>query len=62
MPRYVKLEDIESFPIRFDHCDRKNGNIHFILGIESVMEFIDHLPQYNFPDAEPVTRDFDFEN
>ena len=61
MPRYVKLSDIQSFPIRLDHCDRKNGNIHFIQGIESVMEFVDYLPQYEFPEAEPVNRpDFDY--
>ena len=56
MARYVKLEDIQSFPIRIDHCDHKNGNIHFILGIETMMEYIDYLPQYEFPDAEPIDR------
>ena len=62
MARYIKLEDIQKFPIRIDHCDHKNGNIHFILGIESAMEYIDCLPQYEFPDdAEPVDRpDFDY--
>lgn len=63
MPRYVKLDDIQSFPIRLDNCDRKNGNIHFILGIESVLEFVEYLPQYEFPEAEPVTRpDFDYKD
>ena len=62
MARYVKLDDVQGYPIRLDHCDRVNGNIHFILGIESVMEFIDYLPQYEFPEAEPVTRpDFAYE-
>ena len=56
MARYVKLEDIQSFPIRIDHCDHKNGNIHFILGIETVFEFIDYLPQYELPEAEPIDR------
>ncbi len=56
MARYVKLEDIQSFPIRIDHCDHKNGNIHFILGIETMMEYIDYLPQYEFPDAELIDR------
>ena len=56
MARYVKLEDIQAFPIRIDHCDNKNGNIHFILGIETMMEYIDYLPQYEFPDAEPIDR------
>lgn len=54
MAKYVKLEDIQAFPIRIDHYDHKNGNIHFILGIESMMEYIEHLPQYEFPDAEPI--------
>ena len=63
MARYIKLDDIQSYPIRIDHYDGKNGNIHFILGIESVMEFIDYLPQYDFPDAEPVTRPaFDYDD
>ena len=56
MPKYVKLEDIQSFPIRLDHCDREHGNIHFILGIESVMEYIDYLPQYECQDTEPIVR------
>lgn len=56
MPRYVKLEDIQAFPIRIDHCDHKNGNMHFILGIESIMEYIEYLPQYELPDAEPIDR------
>jgi DNA-directed RNA polymerase subunit RPC12/RpoP len=56
MSLYIKLEDIQAFPIRIDHCDNKNGNIHFILGIESVMEYIDYLPQYELPDAEPIDR------
>ena len=60
MAQYVKIEDIAKFPIRINHCDRENGNIHFILGIETVMEYIDYLPQYEYPDTEPVVRqDFD---
>ena len=56
MARYVKIDDIQSFPIRIDRCDHKNGNIHFILGIETVMEFIDYLPQYELPETEPIDR------
>lgn len=57
MAKYVKLDDLLSYPIRLNRCDRKNGNLHFILGIETVMEFIDYLPEYEFPDAEPISRD-----
>jgi len=43
---YIKLSDIEKFPIRKNHYDRENGNIHFISGIETVMEYIDTLDRY----------------
>lgn len=60
MAIYIKLEDIEKYPIRINHCDHKNGNLHFVLGIESVMEYIDYLPRYDLPDVEPISRP-DFE-
>lgn len=41
------------FPIRRDHYDRKNGNKHFINGIESVLEYAENLPAV---DAVPVVR------
>ena len=25
MSRYIKLEDLQKFPIRIDHYDKKNG-------------------------------------
>jgi len=56
MSKYVKLEDVQAYPIRLDHCDMKNGNIHFVLGIETVMEYIDYLPQYEYQDTEPIIR------
>lgn len=63
MSKYVKLDDVKAYPIRLDHCDRKNGNIHFILGIETVMEYIDYLPVYEYEDTEPITKpDFDYED
>lgn len=39
------------FPIRRDHYDRKNGNKHFINGIETVLEYAELLPTV---DAEVV--------
>ena len=41
------------FPIRRDHYDRKNGNKHFINGIETVLEYAEQLPTV---DAEAVVR------
>ena len=63
MAKYIKLDDIKAYPIRLDHCDRKNGNIHFILGIETVMEYVDYLPVYELEETEPITRpDFDYDD
>lgn len=44
MPEYVDREAIKKYPIRLNHYDKKNGNYHFVLGIESVMEYVDDLP------------------
>ncbi len=44
--RYVCLDDILKFPIREDHCDKKNGSQEFINGIETVFEYIEYLPVF----------------
>lgn len=41
---YVNLEEIRKFPIRIDNYDKVNGSEVFVLGIESVMEYIESLP------------------
>ena len=32
------------FPIRLDHYDEEHGNPHFVYGVESVLEYAEHLP------------------
>ena len=44
MSRYIDAEYVNAFPIRIDHYDEKHGNRHFVLGIESVMEYIEEAP------------------
>lgn len=45
---------LAEFPVRRNHHDEKHGNIHFINGIEIVMEYLDEIAD-TFPiDAEPV--------
>lgn len=56
MARYIKVEDIRKYPIRINNYDKENGNLHFVFGIESLMEYIDYLPQYEYEDTEPVER------
>ena len=51
---YVCLEDIQKFPIRKDHCDKENGNPHFIYGVETVMEYIETLPRYKMQEEQTI--------
>ena len=51
--RLIGLDDLMKFPIRIDHYDRENGNEHFVLGIESVLEYAENLPTV---DAVEVVR------
>lgn len=51
MAEYIKREELMEFPIRRNHYDRKNGNKHFINGIETVLEYAENLPA---TDVAPV--------
>ena len=53
MAEYIERGALMQFPIRRDHYDRKNGNKHFINGIESVLEYAENLPT---ADVVPVVR------
>ena len=44
MAKYIKLEDLMKFPIRLDHYDKKHGDINFVYGIETVLEYAENLP------------------
>lgn len=53
MAEYIEREALMKYPIRIDHYDKENGNEHFVLGIESVLEFAEHLPA---ADVAPVVH------
>ena len=53
MAEYIKREELMEFPIRRNHYDRKNGNKHFINGIETVLEYAENLPA---ADVAPVVH------
>ena len=36
--KYISLEKLLKYPIRINHYDCEHGNIHFVYGIESVIE------------------------
>lgn len=41
---YIDREALKRFPIRLNHYDKEHGNEHFVLGIESVLEYAESLP------------------
>lgn len=41
---YIKLEDLQKYPIRLSHYDKEHGNKHFVYGVESVLEYAECLP------------------
>lgn len=53
MTEYIERGTLMQFPIRRNHYDRKNGNKHFINGIESVLEYAENLPA---ADVAPVVH------
>lgn len=57
--KYIKLEDLQKFPIRKDHCDKEHGNEHFIYGIESVLEYAEYLPTYDVVPRSEVVKIFE---
>lgn len=46
----ISRQAVLHYPIRLDHYDEEHGNRDFVLGIESVMEYVESLPS-----AEPKT-------
>ena len=44
MTEYIDKEALRRFPIRLNHYDKEHGNEHFVLGIESVLEYAESLP------------------
>lgn len=53
MAEYIERGALMQFPVRRNHYDRKNGNKHFINGIESVLEYAENLPA---ADVAPVVH------
>lgn len=49
---YIKLEELQKFPIRKDHYDKEHGSEDFIFGVESVLEYAEYLPTYTFDTPE----------
>lgn len=44
MADLINRQALMEYPIRINHYDKEHGNLDFALGIESVLEYAEHLP------------------
>lgn len=51
MVEYIDRQALMEFPIRANHYDKEHGDEHFILGVETVLEYAEQLP---VADVKPV--------
>lgn len=56
MPRYVDADKIFEYPIRINHYDKEHGNKNFVLGIESVMEYVEYLVEEESCDFKEINH------
>lgn len=42
--RLIDLDELLKFPIRLDHYDKEHGDVNFVYGIESIIEYAEELP------------------
>ena len=42
--KLIDLDELNKYPIRLNNYDKENGNMNFVLGIESVLEWANYLP------------------
>lgn len=47
----IDKAELMKYPIRIDHYDKEHGDEHFVLGIESVLEFAEQLPTIDAVEA-----------
>lgn len=57
--RLIDADALKEYPIRIDHYDKEHGNVHFVYGVESVLEYAEYLPTI---DAVEVVRCKDCEH
>ena len=51
MSELIDREALMKYPIRINNYDKEHGNEHFVLGIESVLEFAENLPIISVPEV-----------
>ena len=53
MAEYIERAELMKFPIRIDHYDKEHGNVNFVYGVETVLEYAKNIPA---ADVAPVVH------
>lgn len=53
MSRYIDLDELLKYPIRINNYDKEHGDVNFVYGIESVLEYAEYLPVYETLPVKP---------
>lgn len=53
MAEYIERAELMKFPIRIDHYDKEHGNVNFVYGVETVLEYAKNIPT---ADVVPVVH------
>lgn len=53
MAEYIERAELMKFPIRIDHYDKEHGNVNFVYGVETVLEYAENIPG---ADVAPVVH------
>lgn len=53
--KYIALDELLKFPIRIDHYDEEHGNVHFVYGIETILEYAQNLPAVDVAEVKRGT-------
>lgn len=53
MAEYIERAELMKFPIRIDHYDKEHGNVNFVYGVETVLEYAENIPA---ADVVPVVH------
>lgn len=51
--RLIDADELNKYPIRLNHYDKKHGKEEFVFGIESVLEYAEYLPTIDPEDLRP---------
>ena len=58
MSRLIDLDKLLEFPVRLNHYDKEHGDINFVYGIETVLEYAENLPIIDTAEIDLILKNY----